>query len=88
MINDAQGSLFGEGRMTPPKRVFTPDLDGIRGRLNRLLETLRAARTMPLSDRDARMWQAVVPNMTKWLPDDEAEAIRTAFAAEMQRLGW
>ena len=42
---------------------------------------------MPLSDRDLRMWQTVVPNMTRWLPDDEADAIRTEFAHELERLG-
>jgi len=86
MTIEAQGSLFGEGRMTPPTRTASPDPATIRGRLGRLLDTLRAADTMPLSDRDIRMWQTVVPNMTKWLPDDEAETIRTAFAQEMERL--
>jgi hypothetical protein len=86
MTIDAQGSLFGEGRMSPPNRSSEPDSEAIRNRLNRLLETLRAAHAMPLSERDARMWKTVVPNMTKWLPDDEGEAIRAAFAREMDRL--
>ena len=83
----AQGSLFGEGRMTPPQRASTPDPEAIRGRLDRLLATLRSAETMPLSDRDARMWAVVVPNMSKWLPSAEAEAICAAFAREIERLG-
>lgn len=87
MTFDAQGSLFGEDRMIAPARRSTLDPEAIRGRLNRLLVVLRAADTMPLSDRDARMWQTVVPNMTKWLPRDEAEAIRISFAKEMKRLG-
>lgn len=87
MTTDAQGSLFGEGRMTPPQRSSTPDPEAIRLRLDRLLATLRAAETMPLSDRDARMWTVVVPNMAKWLPDAAAEAICAAFAREMARLG-
>lgn len=86
MSLDAQGSLFGEGRMTPPARPSTLDPEAIRGRLNRLLDTLRAADTMPLPDRDVCMWQTVVPNMTKWLPEDEGEAIRASFTREMQRL--
>lgn len=32
------------------------------------------------------MWQAIVPNMTKWLPDVEADALRAAFDEEVQRL--
>ena len=87
MSMDAQGSLFGEGRMAPPARQSTPDIEAIRARLGRLLEMLRAAESMPLSDRDARMWRTVVPNMTRWLPDEESRAIRTAFAREMDRLG-
>lgn len=87
MTPDDQGSLFGEGRMTPQARVPTADVDAIRGRLDRLIGTLREATVMPLSDRDARMWRTVVPNMTKWLPEDEAEAVRAAFAREMERLG-
>ncbi|MDG4609967.1 MAG: hypothetical protein P9C48_12640 [Defluviicoccus sp.] len=84
---DDQGSLFGEGRMAPPARQSTPDPEAIRARLRRLLDMLRASERMPLSDRDVRMWQTVVPNMTRWLPDEDARAIRAEFAAEMERLG-
>ena len=87
MTTDAQGSLFGEGRITPPQRSSTPDPDAIRRRLDRLLVTLRSAETMPLSDRDARMWTAVVPNMAKWLPNAEGEAVCATFTREMERLG-
>ena len=86
MTTDAQGTLFGEDRMIPPRRSSTPDPEAIRGRLDRLLTTLRSAEAMPLSDRDARMRMAVVPNMTKWLPNAEAEAICAAFTREMERL--
>lgn len=86
MTTQAQGSLFGEGRMTPPQRSSTPDPDAIRRRLDKLLAGLKSADAMPFSDRDARMWTAVVPTMTKWLPDAEAQAIRAAFAREMERL--
>ena len=85
MIDD-QGSLFGEGKITPPARSSAPDLEGIRQRLNALLGTLRASETMPLSERDIRVWQAIVPNMTKWLPEAEANAIRESFDGELQRL--
>ena len=87
MSLDAQSSLFGDGGMTPPARSTTVDAQAIRRRLNRLLDTLQAADTMPLSDRDLRMWQTVVPNMSKWLPSSEAQAICTAFAQQLERLG-
>ena len=38
------------------------------------------------SERDARMWQTVFPNMAKWLPEKEADQLRFEFAQEMQRL--
>lgn len=84
---DTQGSLFGEGRMAPPARSSSPDPQAIRARLDRLMEILRTSETMPLSDRDQRMWQTVVPNMTRWLPDDEAHVVCAAFTSEMERLG-
>lgn len=84
---DAQGSLFGEGRISPPTRAAAPDPQSIRRRLDSLIGTLRAAEAMPFSARDARMWTTVVPNMTKWLPEAEAEGVRAAFKREMERLG-
>lgn len=86
MTIDAQGSLFGEGKMTPPTRSSSPDTETIRKRLNSLLESLRSAEAMPLSDRDVRMWRAVVPNMAKWLPEQEATEVQQSFAYEMERL--
>jgi len=55
-------------------------------RLETLLEKVRSAEKMPWSERDARMWQTVFPNMTKWLPDDEANQLRFEFAQEIERL--
>lgn len=86
MTFDTQGSLFGEGKMTPPMRSSAPNLTMIRKRLNHLLKTLRDAETMPLSEKDARMWRTVVPNMTKWLPETEGAAVRSTFHQEMERL--
>lgn len=84
----AQGSLFGPGedRMQPPVQRFLPDPEKVRQRLNLLLAKARAADTMPWSERDARMWQTVFPNMANWLPADEAAQLRFEFAQEMERL--
>lgn len=87
MTLDAQGSLFGDGGMAAPVRSSAPNPEAIRRRLSRLLETLRVSETMPLSDKDIRMWQIVLPNMTRWLPDDEARAIQSELAKEIKRLG-
>lgn len=84
----AQGSLFGEGedRMQAPVQSYLPDPDEIRRRLHLLLEKARGAQAMPWSERDARMWRTVFPNMANWLPDDEAQQLRFEFAREMERL--
>jgi hypothetical protein len=82
-LPDLEPALFEEtvdhtGRTDPEK---------IRLHLLTLLETARSARTMPWPERDARMWQIAFPQMTNWLPPDEAHQLRFEFAREMQRLG-
>ncbi len=87
MGSGAQGSLFDDGLMAPPPRTTSPNPVPIRDRLNRLLAVLRAAETMPLSEKDVRMWKTVVPNMTRWLPEADAVKIRAALDSEWRRLG-
>ena len=84
----AQGSLFGDGddRLQAPVRRYLPDPEKVRQRLKALLEKARCAEKMPWSERDARMWQTVFPNMANWLPDDEAAQLRLEFAREIERL--
>ena len=84
----AQFSLFGKGedRLQPPVQNFTPDPATVRRRLNALLDRARSASVMPWSDRDARMWQTVFPNMANWLPQPEADQLRFQFAQEIERL--
>jgi len=83
-----QESLFGSGedRLQAPRKSSLPDPNIVRIRLKELLEKARSADIMPWSDRDARMWQAVFPQMTNWLPKDEAIQLRLEFAQEMDRL--
>jgi hypothetical protein len=84
----AQGSLFGAGedRLQSPAQRSTPDPEKVRRRLRSLLDKARSAETMPWSERNARMWQIVFPNMANWLPEAEAEQLRFEFAREMERL--
>lgn len=84
----AQGSLFGpEGdRMQPVRQPTLPDPEQIRFRLKMVLEKARSAEKMPWSERDARMWQTVFPNMSKWLPKEEADQLCFDFMQEMERL--
>jgi hypothetical protein len=83
-----QDSLFGSGenRLQAPPQRLVPDTEMVRLRLTGLLEKVRSADKMPWSERDARMWQTVFPNMAKWLPEEEANQLRFEFAQEMERL--
>jgi len=83
-----QGSLFGarENRLQAPRQQSLPDPETVRLRLQSLVEKARSAEKMPWSERDARMWQTVFPNMAKWLPEDEADQLCFEFAQEMERL--
>jgi len=83
-----QLSLFGEGagRMAPPVRNYMPDPEDIRRQLHALLTQARQASAIPWSERDLRMWEVVFPQMTSWLPDEEAEQLRFEFAQEVERL--
>ena len=72
--------------MSPPSRSPSPDLGAIRQRLTSMLDKLQNSENMPLSERELRMWQLILPNMAKWLPEAEANAIRGIFEDELERL--
>jgi hypothetical protein len=79
---DPQPELLEEG----PAQARAADPEKIRLQLLALLQTARAAETMPWPERDARMWQIAFPQMTNWLPPDEAHQLKLEFAQEMRRL--
>lgn len=83
-----QLSLFGGGndRLQTPEQTFTPDPNVIRLRLASVLDKMRQAQAMPFSERDTRMWQTVFPNMSRWLPECEAEQLCFEFSRQIERL--
>lgn len=87
----AQASLFGAEPDRIPdspsdERSYLPDPADIRRRLHDALSTARAAERMPWDARKAGLWQIIFPQMANWLPEDEANQLRFAFAAEIERL--
>jgi hypothetical protein len=86
--DDEQFSLFGvgENRLQAPVRSFAPDPDDVRKQLHALLAAMRESHVMPWPERDARMWLTVFPQMTNWLPEDEAVQLRFEFDREVERL--
>ncbi len=84
-----QHSLFGdaENLIPHPKAPdILPDPNRVREKLHALLETAKTADRMPWTERKARMWQIVFPQMANWLPADEASQLRFEFAQELERL--
>jgi hypothetical protein len=78
----AQDDLF-----PPEPVVYRADPDKVRRKLERILAEARAAETMPWDRSKHALYATIVPQMTLWLPDDEAAQFRLDFAAEMERLG-
>ncbi|HEY3638685.1 MAG TPA: hypothetical protein VGK90_11090 [Rhizomicrobium sp.] len=81
-LPDPEPGLFEE----PGRLEEKPDPARIRLQLVAVLEKARQAATMPWPERDARMWQITFPQLTNWLPPDEAHQLRFEFAQEMERL--
>lgn len=77
-----QGELFG----APAAPVYRPNLDKVRARLEKLLAEACAAETMPWETSQLSLYRLIYPQMTLWLPEDEAAQYRLAFDAEMERL--
>jgi hypothetical protein len=78
----AQGELFE----APAKPAYRPKLDKVRARLEKLLAEARAAQTMPWEPSQLSLYRLIFPQMTLWLPEDEARQYRLAFEAEIERL--
>ncbi len=78
-----QADLFAEP--VPPR--WRPDPDKVRARLRRILDEARAAETLPWEPAILSLYRTIFPDMTRWLPDDEAARWRAAFSAELARFG-
>lgn len=74
---------FDEDRPTPVHRA---DPDEVRRDLHKILAEARAARTIPWDEEDNQVYRVIFPQMTNWLPDDEAAKLRLEFETELARL--
>jgi hypothetical protein len=79
---EAQADLFGADAVP----VYRPDPDKVRARLHRILTEARAARTFPWEPTRVSLYRIIFPQMTLWLPDEEAAQLRFEFEAKMERL--
>jgi hypothetical protein len=81
--DDEQADLFDDDSPTP---VFRADPDEVRQELHKILAEVRAAQTMPWDAKGVLLYHTIFPQMTNWLPDEEAAQLRFEFEAELARL--
>ncbi len=84
MPHATQPDLFG---VTPqPAPSYLPDPAKVREKVLAILAKAKAAPEAPWRDGDREYYRLVLPQMTNWLPEDEAGRLRGEFAAELARL--
>jgi hypothetical protein len=91
MASSRQGDLFdshdeSDGADERPTPTYYPDPEVVRAELHEILAEARAAQTLPWDRARLSLYQTVFPQMTNWLPEEEAAQLRFEFAAELERL--
>ena len=66
--------------------AYRPDPDKVRTRLLRILAEARAAHKVPWEPTRVSLYRTIFPQMTLWLPEDEAGQLRFEFETELARL--
>ena len=91
MARHEQLDLFGESEPELPglegtAAVYRADPNEVRAELLAVLSQARAAQSFPWDARRTLYWRTVFPQMTNWLPEDEAAQLRFEFETEIRRL--
>jgi hypothetical protein len=81
-VTELQSDLFG----TEAATAYRPDPDKVRARLHKILAEARAAQTSPWEPTRVSLYRTIFPQMTLWLPEDEAAQLRFEFETELARL--
>jgi hypothetical protein len=79
---ESQSDLFG-AEVIP---AYHPDPDKVRARLHKILAEARAAQISPWEPTRVSLYRTIFPQMTLWLPEDEAAQLRFEFETELARL--
>lgn len=83
LFGNAQPSLFPEAAAPVDYR---PDPDKVRAKIIRIITEARSAETFPWDSARQKFYRTVVPQMSLWLPDEEAAQLRFEFETEVKRL--
>ena len=77
-----QPDLFGAAAAP----AYRPNPEKVRSRLHHMIAEARAAHTMPWEPAVVSLYQTIFPQMSLFLPDEEAAQLRLEFEAELTRL--
>jgi hypothetical protein len=91
MTSSRQGDLFGTDESDlfdedAPTPVYRADPDEVRAELYKILAEARAAQKLPWEPKTVSLYRTIFPQMTNWLPDEEAAQLRFDFETELARL--
>jgi hypothetical protein len=92
MARDDQADLFGTKTQDDlfdedaAPVAYRADADKVRARLHRILAEARAAQKLPWEPTRVSLYRTIFPQMTNWLPDEEAAKLRFEFESELARL--
>jgi hypothetical protein len=81
-LSEPQPDMFGPA----PVQVYRPDPEKVRRRLHSMLAEARAAKTMPWERTTLALYRTIFPQMSNWLPEEEAAQLRLDFEVELKRL--
>ena len=84
MPHAPQQDLFGNEPEIAPN--YEPDPAKVRVELYDILAKAKAAPVVPWKSAEQNFYRLVFPQMTNWLPADEARQLRFEFEAELERL--
>ena len=79
---ETQPDMFGQAEAP----VYRPDPAKVRARLALIIGEVRSAKALPWQPAELSLYRVVVPQLTNWLPDEEAKQLRFEFEQELERL--
>jgi hypothetical protein len=83
-----QDDLFAalEAEAKPRPYEYKPDAENIRRELRGVVAKARASATEPWDAHEFGYWRTVLPQMSRWLPEEERAELIREFEAEVARL--